>query len=568
MADNEKEVKIRFTLDGEAEFSRSLSDISAAHKKQEEALKGYSDLLKNMAVQFGAISAAGTLLMGKMISEAAEAEQADVKLARALENLGMKSEENTQKIEAAAKAMQDQTGIADDMLLPAYTRLIRETGNINTAIEIMPRVLDVASARMTDAGTVTQALQMAFLGNTRQLEQMGIEIEKGADKTEILNAFMEQTGKYVGYASDNMGTWAGVMAGIRNNLDDLYKIGGKVIIETLQPMARWVFEATKNFAEFAANNPVVVQAFVALTAAITGGAGLIAGLAGLRLLMMTFSAATIPALLTAIRMLTVGLLTNPFTVWIAALGTVITLVYQFRDALASIGKYIGWISNPAQASFDLAKATSDYLFGAKEKAGATPGPHEAAAEYAAEKYPDVSGTGESYEAQMLRAQEYDRLRSEGSSMNLMTGEMTGGKTAQQISAGDAEDKPFGTWGGTSGYDVGNRSGEATAGRELYGYGVGFSNSGINTEGIGASGAGLSENQEWANYSTADFYKAQQLSGNVTGGDVSRLGGPGSAGVYINVNAGLVTDTKAIAEGVQQALNKTDLAPKLGDSVVM
>ena len=108
-------------------------------------------------------------------------EAAAAKLARTMENLGLA--QATGAVEANIDALQRQTGVADDLLRPAFDRLVRSLGNVSDANTNLQLALDISAGTGKNLDSVVQALSRGYDGNTQGLSRLGAGLDKATLKT-------------------------------------------------------------------------------------------------------------------------------------------------------------------------------------------------------------------------------------------------------------------------------------------------------------------------------------------------------------------------------------------------
>jgi hypothetical protein len=99
-------------------------------------------------------------------------------LALALENATGATTAQIAATEQSILQMSLATGVADDQLRPALGRLVRSTGDITKAQDLLSTALDVATATGKPLETVANALGKAYDGNTTGLSRLGAGIDK------------------------------------------------------------------------------------------------------------------------------------------------------------------------------------------------------------------------------------------------------------------------------------------------------------------------------------------------------------------------------------------------------
>jgi hypothetical protein len=148
----------------------------------------------------GAAAAAAALaaLAISAIKSAAEDEKATIRLNAALKARGFEMDKLNPKIEAQIKAFQ-RLGMTDDDVRAGLEVGSRFFTKQNQLLKANAIAADIAAATGKDVGTVMMALGKASQGSTRGIASLGIEVEKGANKQDILRAASE---KYAGVADE------------------------------------------------------------------------------------------------------------------------------------------------------------------------------------------------------------------------------------------------------------------------------------------------------------------------------------------------------------------------------
>ena len=109
----------------------------------------------------------------------AEDEKAAKSLTLTLTNLGMAFADP--QVKKFISDLETQYGIVDDLLRPAYQKLVTTTGDYQKAQSLLKTSLDLAAMSGSDVVTVSDDLAKAYAGNTRGLIKYGL----GLSKTEI-----------------------------------------------------------------------------------------------------------------------------------------------------------------------------------------------------------------------------------------------------------------------------------------------------------------------------------------------------------------------------------------------
>jgi uncharacterized membrane protein YgcG len=126
------------------------------------------------------------------------------------------------------------TGVADDSLRPALSRLARSTGDITKAQDLLSTALDISTATGKPLESVANALGKAYDGNTASLGKLGIGLSAAELKTmtftDVQNRLTELFG---GAASANAETYAGRLARVQVALDEAKETLGTALLPVL-----------------------------------------------------------------------------------------------------------------------------------------------------------------------------------------------------------------------------------------------------------------------------------------------------------------------------------------------
>ena len=108
--------------------------------------------------------------------KAISAANADIKsqrlLAVSLNNVGLAYAKVD--VEQFIQRLQEQTGILDDELRPAFAQLAQVTGSVRRSQELLGLAFDVSAGSGKDINSVVDILTKAFLGNTKGLKSLNL----------------------------------------------------------------------------------------------------------------------------------------------------------------------------------------------------------------------------------------------------------------------------------------------------------------------------------------------------------------------------------------------------------
>jgi hypothetical protein len=168
-------------------------------------------------------------------------EKAQTQLALALENATGATKAQIAATEQSILQMSLATGVADDDLRPALGRLVRSTGDITQAQDLLSTALDVATATGKPLETVANALGKAYDGNTAALGKLGIGLSaaelKTMDFTQVQGKLSDLFG---GAAARNADTYAGRIARMQVAFNEAKETIGFALLPILEKLMGFI----------------------------------------------------------------------------------------------------------------------------------------------------------------------------------------------------------------------------------------------------------------------------------------------------------------------------------------
>jgi hypothetical protein len=148
---------------GAPAFKKALTDTEKLTKSVKGLAKGYVGLLgAQKALRYGMQS----------IKAFAQDDLAAQKLAKTVGNLGLAYEATN--VEKFIQGLEKTFHIADDVLRPAFSRLIQVTGSYTKSKELLTTALNASAGAGVDLGTTVQDLAQAYVGNLRGLRKYNL----------------------------------------------------------------------------------------------------------------------------------------------------------------------------------------------------------------------------------------------------------------------------------------------------------------------------------------------------------------------------------------------------------
>lgn len=165
-----------------------------------------------------------------------EDQKAAASLANELKNVGLSY--NTKAVEDFIKTMQQQTGILDDELRPAFGRLIRVTGSLASTQKIMATAFDVSAANGQDYQSVVNALSQAYVGNIKGLKALNLGLTQAEIKSKSFGEILDIINKkFAGAGAAALDTYAGKVKLLKVAFADAQETIGKGFVDAFSTLA-------------------------------------------------------------------------------------------------------------------------------------------------------------------------------------------------------------------------------------------------------------------------------------------------------------------------------------------
>ena len=207
-----------------------------------------------------------TAIAGFSVKAAIEDEAAQAQLAKTLQNVTGATEAQIAAVEANIGAMQMATGVSDSELRPAFAALTRGTKDLNTANKALALAMDISAATGQDLQSVSDALALAYGGNTKALAKLSpelkIAIKEGASLDQVMGTLTKTFG---GSAAVAAGTAEGQFKRLNVALDEAKESIGKALLPALEA----VLPSLISFGNWAAEHVGIITAVGVAIAAVT-----------------------------------------------------------------------------------------------------------------------------------------------------------------------------------------------------------------------------------------------------------------------------------------------------------
>jgi hypothetical protein len=241
-----------------------LADVDDLNKKLKAAngdVENSAGKLEKFGKVAGAAFAAAAAAAGAYaikigvdgVKAAIADEQSQLKLATALENATGATKAQIAATEDSIDKMARATGVADDQLRPALSRLALSTGSVSKAQELLSLALDISTQTGKPLEGVANALGRAYDGNTASLGRLGIGLSaaelKAMSFTEVQTKLSDLFG---GAAAANAQTFQGRMDRLKVAFDEGVETIGTKLLPIIEALISIIIEkVVPGFEKFA-----------------------------------------------------------------------------------------------------------------------------------------------------------------------------------------------------------------------------------------------------------------------------------------------------------------------------
>jgi hypothetical protein len=208
-----------------------LTDTSLSSAKKQKIAMG---LIGGAFATAGVAAGAFAVKIGKDgVRAALEDQKSLAALNKTLTNLGYGA--TTESVDKFIKSLQFSTGVSDDELRPALSRLVVATGDLTQAQKLLTLSQDISAGTGKDLESVTSALSKAALGQTTALSRLGVGIDKTTLASGDLDKITDALGKkFEGQAAAAADTFAGKLAILNQGVNEAQESIGYALLNSVE----------------------------------------------------------------------------------------------------------------------------------------------------------------------------------------------------------------------------------------------------------------------------------------------------------------------------------------------
>ena len=242
-----------------ADVDQLKKSLNSANADVENSSSKLGDFSKKAGVAFAAAAAAAGAYAVKLavdgVKAAIEDEAAQIRLATSLKNATGATNEMIASVEKQILKTSLATGVADEKLRPALSRLALSTGDVTKAQDLLNLALDISQATGKGLDSVANALGKAYDGNTASLGKLGIGLStaelKAMSFTDVQTKLSDLFG---GAAAANSETFAGRLQILKVTFDEAKESVGARLLPIIQQLVEFIVNkvvtALGKFADF------------------------------------------------------------------------------------------------------------------------------------------------------------------------------------------------------------------------------------------------------------------------------------------------------------------------------
>jgi hypothetical protein len=196
---------------------------------------------KAFAAAAAAAGAAAIAIGIEGVKAAIADEKAQTQLALALENATGATQAQIKATEDSILQMSLATGVADDELRPALGRLVRSTGDVSKAQDLLSTALDISAATGKPVEAIANSLAKAYDGNTAALGKLGVGLSTAELKTMSFEQVQGRLSElFGGAAAANAETYAGKIARVQVAFDEAKETVGTALLPILDKLLQFI----------------------------------------------------------------------------------------------------------------------------------------------------------------------------------------------------------------------------------------------------------------------------------------------------------------------------------------
>ena len=185
------------------DVSNLVSSLKTGEKAADDYTKTLGDFGKKAVAAFAVVGAAATAFAVQSVKNALADESAQRKLAETLRASTAATEQQITAVGEWIDTTSIAVGVTDDVLRPAFSRLVRSTNDVSQAQDLLNLALDISVATGKPLEAVSNALGKAYDGNATSLGRLGLGLDANLIKSKDTDAIFQQLTTTFGNFAEN-----------------------------------------------------------------------------------------------------------------------------------------------------------------------------------------------------------------------------------------------------------------------------------------------------------------------------------------------------------------------------
>jgi hypothetical protein len=207
-------IRIATTLD-----ATGINKADKAIGKLQKSVRTFSTVLGGVAI---------AAFAKKSLKAFVDDELAATRLASAVKNLGM--EFANPFISDYISNLEKTSQVADDMLRPAFQRLLQQTGSLAKSQSILNTAIEVSRGTGESLTSVSEDLAKAYYGNTRSLQKYSLGLTKAELQAKSFSEIQDILNKkFTGSSAAYLDSYAGQLSVLSLAWSNLQENAGKAL---------------------------------------------------------------------------------------------------------------------------------------------------------------------------------------------------------------------------------------------------------------------------------------------------------------------------------------------------
>jgi hypothetical protein len=251
-------------------------DLKAIEQNAKATAAAFTDFGKKMTM---AVSLPLAALGTYMVIAATDSEKAMALLANSIKAVGNEGKVSVKVLADYADELQHTTKWDDEVTMGAMRMLESLTGLNEKGIKaIIPSIQDFASAWGMDLEQAASLVGKTIASNTNALGRYGIQVDSAASQSEKFAQVLKGLARYQGTAATEGMTFAGQLAILKNEAEELASEFGKEMMPMLTDLVKSLRGLVEQFSQMPEGTKRAILAAMAFAAAIGPASSAIGGM--------------------------------------------------------------------------------------------------------------------------------------------------------------------------------------------------------------------------------------------------------------------------------------------------